>query len=419
MSSIMWVEKYRPRTVAEVIGNEEAKASFIDWLRKKSRKRAVLLYGPAGVGKTALVHAAANDFKYKVIEMNASDTRTEEAMMKIAGPATSLTSLEKFSLGIKGSLLLLDEVDGVFGREDRGGVSAIMRIVQESRVPVVLTANDPDIERLRPLRRACRLIRLRGVRIPLIVAFLQKICLVENVAAEEEALEMIAQNSQGDVRSAVNDIQTLCEGKRTLRREDAQRIFVRNKGFNVYETLRGMFSAGSAAEAYKVLDGSLMDYDTLLLTIHDNLPLRYRDPEKLATAYDVLSKADVFRGRVGTENWQLLSYVLELLTQSTTIAPKEYQPFNFIFPPTKLTLLKWTRSERTLLEKICAAIGSRCHVSRRFANSEFIPFLKIILGRESEQAAQMAAWLGLDKESIDYLRGKDQQIGADEDEGIE
>jgi replication factor C large subunit len=154
----LWVERYRPKKIVDIIGNEEAKEAFVDWLTsKRRRKKAVLLYGPPGVGKTALANAAANDFGFKIIEMNASDTRTEKAINKIAGPATSFAALDRFSSETKGNLLFLDEVDGVFGKEDRGGVGAIIKIVEESRIPVVMAANDPDLQKLRPLKRVCEL----------------------------------------------------------------------------------------------------------------------------------------------------------------------------------------------------------------------------------------------------------------------
>ena len=125
-NDLLWVEKYRPRKIDDVIGNEEAKATFVEWLKSKRRKRrAVLLYGPPGVGKTALANAAANEFGFKIIEMNASDKRTEKAINKIAQPATSFAGLDKFVTTSKGNLLFLDEVDGVAGREDRGGIGAI------------------------------------------------------------------------------------------------------------------------------------------------------------------------------------------------------------------------------------------------------------------------------------------------------
>jgi DNA polymerase III delta prime subunit len=120
--NLLWVEKYRPKKIADIIGNEEAKTAFVDWLKnKRHTKKAVLLYGPPGVGKTTLVNAAAAEFGFKVIEMNASDTRSEKAINAIAGPATSFVALDTFSTEIKGSILFLDEVDGIAGNEDRGG----------------------------------------------------------------------------------------------------------------------------------------------------------------------------------------------------------------------------------------------------------------------------------------------------------
>jgi replication factor C large subunit len=173
---------------------------------------------------------------------------------------------------------------------------------------------------------------------------------------------------------------------------------------DVQDTLRGVFAARSSRDAKKILDSSLIDYDTLLLTIDDNLPLRYKNPENLAAAYDVLSKADVFRGRIGTEKWQLLRYVFDYLAQSTVIASEEFQPFNFTYPPTKWRLLAWTRNQRTQMNVICTRIGSKCHVSRRIAKIEILPFIKILLNRNEELTTQIKTWLKLDDEAMRYLR---------------
>ena len=400
----MWVEKYRPKTIAEVIGNEDAKASFVDWIKSKRRRKAVLLYGPSGVGKTALVHATAHDLKYNVVEMNASDTRTKKLITKIAGPTTSLISLDKFFRNIKGTILLLDEIDGIYGREDRGGVGTIVKIISESQIPIVLTANITDVQKLRPILKVCYSIKFRRVRTQLLLAFLSKICREEGISAEKQALEIITQNSRGDVRSAINDLQILGIRKKIIRKEDVEHITSRNQGLDVYDTLRDLFSAKSSRDAKKILDSSFIGYDTLLLTIHDNLPLRYKNPENLAAAYDLLSKADIFRGRIGTEKWRLLRYVFDYLAQSTVIASKEFQPFNFTFPPTKWILLAWTRNQRTQLDVICTKIGSKCHVSRRIAKMEILPFLKILLERNREMTTQIKMWLKLDDEAMQYLK---------------
>ena len=78
-----------------------------------------MLYGPPGVGKTTMVNAAASEFGFKVIEMNASDARSEKAINAVAGPATAFVALDTFSAGSKGSVLFMDEVDGIAGNEDR------------------------------------------------------------------------------------------------------------------------------------------------------------------------------------------------------------------------------------------------------------------------------------------------------------
>jgi replication factor C large subunit len=401
-NELLWVEKYRPKKIADVIGNEEAKETFTEWLRSKRRtKKAVLLYGPPGVGKTTLVNAASNEFGFIIIEMNASDTRSEKALSKVAGPATSFVALDSFSVESKGNLLFLDEVDGIAGNEDRGGVGAIVKIVEQSRVPVIMAANDPDIDKLRPLKKVCLLVRFQQIRIPLIIALLQRICLLEHVKAEFEALERIAQNSRGDVRSAINDLQSLSEENHVLTLQDTMALSSRNKDINMDETLRGFFSAKSIEEVSSLLRYSSIDYDNFLLSVSDNLPRRYTNPEELGEAYDFVSQADVFRGRVGTDHWHLLKYFFNSLSEAAAVAPESYKSFEFITPPIRIITLFWTKGKRTTLSNICAKIGAQCHVSKEIAKHSFVPYLRIIF--QKNKISPIASWLKLTSEEVDYL----------------
>ncbi len=403
-NDLLWVEKYRPEKIADVVGNDEAKADFIEWFKnKRHTKKAVLLYGPPGVGKTTLVNAAANEFGFRVIEMNASDTRTEKAINKIAGKATSYVGLDKFSSESKGNVVFLDEVDGIAGNEDRGGVSAIIKIVEDSRVPVIMAANDPDIEKLRPLKKVCHLIRFQQVRIPLIISTLQRICQLEDVKAEFEALEKIALNSRGDVRSAINDLQSLSETDKKLTLQDTTTLSYRNQNINMYETLKEYFSAKSFNDASMLLSRSNADYDDLLLSIGDNLPKRYNNVDDLASAYDFISQADVFRGRIGTENWQLLKYYFNCLAQAAAVSPQTYKLFDLIMPPIRIISLFWTKGKRTALENICGKIGAHCHVSRRTAKEDFVPFIKSILLRKKTNP--LIEYFEFSPEEVDYIIG--------------
>ena len=403
-SDLLWVEKYRPKKIEDVTGNDEAKALFLDWLKnKKHTKKAVLLYGPPGVGKTTLVMAAAAEFCLNVIEMNASDTRSEKAINEVAKPATSYTSLDSFSGTAKpgGNVLFLDEVDGIAGNEDRGGVSAIIKIIQESLVPVIMAANDPDIDKLRPLKKECFLVRFHEVRIPLIIVLLQKICLLEHVKAEFEALERIAQNSKGDVRSAVNDLQSLSEENHSLTLEDTMMLVSRNKDISMDDTLRGFFATQSIADASRLLSYSSVDYDDFLLSVSDNLPKRYNDAAELAKAFDFVSKADLFRGRIGTENWHLLKYFYNALAEASAINPASYKPFTYITPPIRIMTLFWTKGRRSMLDGICGKIGEQCHVSHRIAREQYVPYIRLML--QKKRAHPMVAWFKFTVEEVDFL----------------
>ena len=401
-NDLLWVEKYRPKKIEDIIGNEEANATFIEWLKNKRKtKKAVLLYGPPGVGKTALVNAAAKEYCFIIIEMNASDTRSEKAVNAIAKPATSYLALDTFTAESKGNLLFLDEVDGIAGNEDRGGVSAIIEIIEKARVPVIMAANDPNIDKLRPLKKVCLLIRFHQIRLPLIISLLQKICLLEHVKADFEALEHIAQNGKGDVRSAINDLQSLSEENHVLTLQDTMALTSRNKDISMDETLRGFFSAKSVEEASSLLFRSSVDYDEFIMSVSDNLPRRYTNPDELAAAYDFVSKADLFRGRIGTEQWHLLKYFFNALSEAAAVAPDSYKPFEFISPPIRIITLFWTKGKRTILDNICGKIGAQCHVSHSIAKHEFIPFLKIIL--ERQKTSPLISKLELTTEEVDFL----------------
>ena len=239
------------------------------------------------------------------------------------------------------------------------------------------------------------------MRIPLIIETLRKICRMEQVEAEFEALERIAQNSKGDVRSAINDLQSLSQVGKVLTLQDTMVLKARNKNISMEESLRGFFSVKSLAEAKSLLRRSRVDYDYFLMSVSDNLPKRYHGMVELAEAYDLISRADTYRGRIGTEHWHLLKYFYNLLAKSAAVSPESYKPFELISPPIRIITLFWTKGKRSMLEAICAKIALRCHVSRLTAKNDFVPYLKIIL--EKHKSNPIISWLKLTSNEVDYL----------------
>jgi replication factor C large subunit len=212
---IPWIIKYRPRKISDLENQDSAKKQFVQWfeswIKGRPSKRAALLYGPAGCGKTSLVEAAAHEYGYELVEMNASDFRRREDIMRIASTAARMRSL----FG-RGKIILLDEVDGISGTADKGAVDAILHLINISKYPVVMTANNPWDQKLRPLRDASLMIAFRRLTDRHVIAVLKKICSAEKIECEDAALKEIARRSEGDLRSAINDLQAIAEAFNTF-----------------------------------------------------------------------------------------------------------------------------------------------------------------------------------------------------------
>lgn len=111
-------------------------------------------------------------------------------------------------------LIILDEVDGIHGTDDRGGVRAISKIIKEGHHPLIMMANDPYSKRIKSLKTKCQVINIKKVHTNSIVALLKRICIKEGVDFEEHVLRTLAKQSKGDLRSAINDLEIMARGKK-------------------------------------------------------------------------------------------------------------------------------------------------------------------------------------------------------------
>ncbi len=409
---VPWIIKYRPKRIEEVVNQEEAKMKFVSWLRKwpNVQKRAALLYGPPGCGKTSLVEAAANEFGYELIEMNASDFRRKTDIERIAKRAATTSSL----FGSAKKIILLDEVDGISGREDSGGLEAILQLIKISPSPIVMTANDPWDQSLKPLRDASEMIKFDRLKKQDVVRVLRRICEAEGLMCEEEALEYIAERSEGDLRSAINDLQAVGEGygKVTLSLVKAL-VRPRDREHDPFETLKNLFSAKYAWQAKMALSQSQLDYDQLRLWLLDNIALQYTDPEDRARAYEALSRADIYMGRIiKTGDWDLLAYAIDMMTAGVAMAAKnnpkdKYRWVKYTFPQ-RLTLLARTKEVRAIRDDLARILASHLHISTSLAKSEIIPLLHVVFMTNPEYAAKLAVGLGLSEKMIEFLAGPEK-----------
>jgi replication factor C large subunit len=158
VENVPWCEKYRARCFADVRGQDLAVDKVKIFLKSFPKKRAVVLHGPAGVGKTSLAYAIAAESDAEILELNASDLRNKAKIGEIIGPASRQKSLFK-----KGKIILVDEVDGIHSVKDRGGIVELLALLERSAFPVIVTANDIWNKKFSLLRRKAELVALKEV----------------------------------------------------------------------------------------------------------------------------------------------------------------------------------------------------------------------------------------------------------------
>jgi len=372
----MWTEKYRPKSLKEFVNQKEALEKFLAWIKNwKPGSKALLFYGPPGVGKTALLQAYATEKGLDLIEMNASDYRSAQQIQEVLGQ-----SMKQKSLFGRGKIFLLDEIDGIVGKEDKGGVGEIIRIIQESAFPIVLTANDPWDPKLKALREYCVLVEFKKVYVFDVEKRLAEICKREGIAAEKDVLRELARRSNGDLRAAINDLETVARGKRKVVLSDLEVLGYREVETSIFDALKIIFKSSSLTAAKLAISNVDKDPEEIFWWIENNIAKEYEDPEEIAKAYDALSKADIFRQRViSRQEWRLKGYMIDLMTGGVAVAKKEmYRKFTKYQYPSKIAMLGQTKVERKEEKEKLLELSKQLHCSTRKIRKEFLPFLRII-----------------------------------------
>ena len=400
-----WAVKYKPKSLNEIVGNKDTIQKVTNWIKSWGKgipkKRAIFLYGPPGIGKTVTVEALAHDLNMEFVEKNASDYRTEDAVNRFAGLASQYGSL----FGGK-RIILLDELDGLTGTADRGGVKAITDIVKTAQCPIVLIANSAYDPRFSNLRLYCLLIEFKKPAAGDVVKRLEWICDQEGIQADESALKFVAQRSEGDVRSAVNDLQALAQGKKKLSYEDVSWLGYRDRQDTIFNVLRMILYGKTCVGAKQAVDMADVDIDMLFEWIYENVPAHLTDPRDLAQAMDALSIADVYRGRIrATQDWGFTRYVIDYMTAGVAMARQNTKvhswiPFKF---PERIQMLSRSRAERAMQLSIGQKIKRKNHISAVRASKEVFPYVRIIFKNDANMAAGLAKWLDLEPEMVEYI----------------
>jgi replication factor C large subunit len=403
-----WTEKYRPTTLSEVRGNDKARGKLKEWADTwDDHREAVILHGSPGVGKTSAAHALAADLGWDVMELNASDSRTGDVIDRVAGEAAQTSTLTQATQGDPNRrLLILDEADNLHGNADRGGTRAITRVVKGASQPMVLIAND-YYGMSNGLRNACRDVEFRDVSARSIVPALRDVCRKEGIGFEEEALEAIAEQTSGDLRSAINDLQAVADGRDQLTVENVV-TGERDRTTDIFDFLDTALKEGSAEEALRSSYDVDETPDDLINWIEDNLPKDYAG-EELAEAYGHVAKADRWLGRVrATQNYSYWRYAGDNMTAGVAAARSERKGgWTRWGAPSYWSKLGRSRSTRNKRDDIARKVAEGAGTSIGTARHDVLPFLSAMIHhcKPRELTVAVAARYDLDESDLAFVTG--------------
>lgn len=409
-NSKSWVEKYRPEHLSEIKGQEYPINYVKDFIQKfnnssnspagRNKKNALMLYGPAGIGKTTLVQALAKDTDSELFELNASDLRNKQKLQEVLRPAVQQKSLTK-----KGKVILVDEVDGI-NKKDYGGIPQLNSIIDNAPCPVILTANDVWDKKFNTIRKKSQLVELKEIDYRKVKEVLIDILKKEGKFLDNEILTKIASKAQGDLRAAINDLQTAANV------ENPEEIIFgeRNKEENIFNIVKQVLQGEPSKESLWLFDKTNMSIDDIFLWMEKNIPKAYSG-EELAKAFDMLSKADVFRGRIYRKQfWRFLVYENIFLSYGISSAKdssKNTRGFIKYQKPTRI-LKMWMNKQKTAKKKSIAMKYARyVHVGYKRAMHEF-DIIKNILANNKKIRKE----LELTNEEEDYIKEHVNYVSA-------
>ncbi len=207
LAELLWAEKYRPRSLDEIVNQEEIVRRLKKFVEEKNMPH-LLFVGPPGTGKTTAAHALAHDlygenYRQYMLELNASDER---------GIETIRTKVKEFARsrtppGVPFKIVLLDEADNMTADAQQ----ALRRLMEmyTASTRFILIANYPS-KIIEPIQSRCAIFRFTPLKKEDVVARLKWICQQEHCQYDEEALETIYEISEGDMRRAINILQAAC-----------------------------------------------------------------------------------------------------------------------------------------------------------------------------------------------------------------
>lgn len=231
-------------------------------------------------------------------------------------------------------------------------------------------------------------------------ARLKEIAVAEGINADEKVLLKIAEQSGGDMRAAINDLDSL--GK-NIAMGDEKLVGSRDTEASIFEALSKLYTSNTI-DVRKEFFNIDKKPDELLLWIDENTPKAYKGKD-LLNSMNLISKSDIYLKRaLNTRNYSMWKYASDLMTGGVSVAgitDSRYIPFS---PPKYFQVLGSSKKARETNNVILDKIGKKCHCSRKIARS-YLPTIAILF-LNPRKGALIANFFEFDMEEIKFIDEK-------------
>lgn len=414
-----WTEKYRPQTLADIVGNPGAAAALKQWAESWNQgipeKRAVLIIGSPGIGKTSSAEALARDMGWSIVEMNASDQRTGDAIREVAQRAAITNTFSadgEYHPATKGgrNLIVLDEADSLYGNADRGALPAINDLVKNAQQPVVLIVNDSYdlLHKSAAIKSGTLQITFRKPTAKAVEGALGRIAKAENVPVEPGALAKIAANADGDLRAAIRDLESLAHGQPAVSAAAADQLSSREDRNDMYDLMGAVFRHRDPAQALQILRRADTDPGTIELWLDENYPYEMPETGDLVRGAERMAKIDLCLGWVTRRmNYGFWSYANQMMTYGMIDARHSdrvsYERFRF---PSYLMQMSRSKAVRGVRNSAGLKLGVWLHTASQAMQSEELPYLQLLARQNPTLRVTMIREAGLEPEELGFLLGE-------------
>ncbi|NXK78077.1 RFC1 factor, partial [Amazona guildingii] len=417
---LLWVDKYKPVSLKAVIGQQGEQScanKLLRWLRnwdkntledgqaKNSKTggkddgagfKAALLSGPPGVGKTTTASLVCKELGYSYVELNASDTRSKNSLKEVVAESLNNTSIKDFCSGTSSSVsgkhvLIMDEVDGMAGNEDRGGIQELIGLIRHTKVPIICMCNDRNHPKMRSLVHYCFDLRFQRPRLEQIKGAMMSIAFKEGLKIPPPAMQEIILAANQDIRQVLHNLNMWCAKDKSLTYDEAKTDASRAKKdikLGPFDVVRKVFAAGGEASRMSLIDKLDLffhDYSLAPLFVQENYvhvkPAAAGGNLKkhlvlLSRAADSICDGDIVDRQIRSkQNWNLLP------TQAiyASVLPGELMRGSMSqFPvfPSWLGKFSSTGKHERIIQELGMHMSLRTQMCKRTVNMEYLSYLR-------------------------------------------